>query len=428
MREVPLRALRSAGFLGVLAVPLAVGTLVASAATASAGQKLSEPTAAGLAYVAMGSSFAAGPGILPAESGSPSGCARSAGNYANLTAEYLGADLTDASCSGATTATGLTDSQDGQAPQVDAVGSGTQLVTVTIGGNDIDYLGSLDTYSCQDEGGSNCGTVDTGSISSALGGLTQSLENVATAIRSRAPQARILFVNYFTILPGSGTCAGIPLTAGQIAFEQSLASSLAQDTAAAASATGSTLVDLATASSQHNACSAQPWVNTYDVASGLTPYHPNAAGMAGAAQLIQQSLAADGATVSGTVQSAVDGYCLDVRSSGTADGTPVQIWGCDNTAAQDWTLVPGAGGTLQALGKCLDVTDSGTGDGTLVQLWGCNDTGAQRWIPSADGSLVNPESGRCLDDPGSSTTEGTQLQIFDCNGTNAQNWTLPAGS
>ena len=424
-----MRALRSAGFLGLLAVPLAVATLAATASTASAGQKpLSEPTSAGLAYVAMGSSFAAGPGIAPAESGSPSGCARSASNYANLTAQFLGADLTDVSCSGATTANILTDDQDGQAPQIDAVGSGTQLVTVTIGGNDIDYLGSLDTYSCQDEGGSNCGTVDTGSIDSALTGLTQSLENVATAVQSRAPEARILFVNYFTILPGSGTCTGVPLTADQISFEQSLASDLAQDTATAASATGSTLVDLASASAQHDSCSAQPWVNTYDVASGLSPYHPNAAGMAGAAQLIQQALAANGTTVSGTVQSAVDGYCLDIRSSGTADGTPVQIWGCDNTAAQDWTLVPGAGGTLQALGKCLDVTNSGTADGTLVQLWDCNDTGAQRWIPGADGSLVNPESGRCLDDPGSSTTEGTQLQIFDCNGTNAQNWTLPSGS
>jgi lysophospholipase L1-like esterase len=400
-----LRVLRSAA---LLLVPFTVAAVAATAAatTASASQASAEAATAGLSYVAMGSSFAAGPGIPPAESGSPSGCARSSDNYANDVARQIGANLTDVSCSGAVTADILTDDQDGQSPQIDAVGSGTQLVTVTIGGNDIDYLGSLDTYSCQDEGGSNCGTVDTGGIASTLTVLTQRLENVVTAIQARAPQARVLLVDYFTILPDSGACTGVPLTADQLSYEHSLAADLVQDTAGAAGATGAGLVDLATASDQHNACSAQPWVNTYDVASGLSPYHPNAAGMTGAAQLIEQSLAADGATASGIVQSAIDAHCLDVRNSGTTDGTPVQLWGCDNTAAQDWTLVPGAGGTLQALGKCLDVTGSGTADGTLVQLWDCNGTGAQRWIAGADNSLINPESGRCLDDPNSSTTEG----------------------
>lgn len=414
-----MRVLRSAGPL--LLAPLALVAAATLGPTAAA-----DSTSAGLSSVAMGSSFAAGPGIAPTESGSPSGCARSANNYANLLARQLGANLTDVSCSGATTADILTDDQDGQSPQVDAVGSGTQLVTVTIGGNDIDYLGSLDTYSCQDEGGSDCGTVDTAGIASTLTVLTQRLENVVTAIRSRAPQARVLLVNYFTILPDSGSCTGVPLTADQLGYERSLAADLAQDTAIAANATGATLVDLASASDPHNACGAQPWVNTYDVAAGRSPYHPNADGMAGAAQLVAQSLAATGVTAAGTVQSAVDGYCLDVRDSGPADSTPVQIWGCDNTGAQDWMLVPGAGGTVQALGKCLDVTGSGTADGTLVQLWDCNGTGAQRWLAGANGALLNPESGRCLDDPNSSAAEGTQLQIWDCNGTNAQHWTLPS--
>jgi lysophospholipase L1-like esterase len=411
-----VRALRSAG---LALVPLAL--LAAAATTASASAQVS----AGLSYVALGSSFAAGPGILPTEPGSPAGCARSANNYANLVARQLGATLTDASCSGATTADVLTDDQDGQPPQIDSVGAGTQLVTVTIGGNDIDYLGSLDTYSCQDEGGSNCGTVDTGSIDSTLTVLTQRLESVVTAIRSRAPQATVLLVNYFTILPDSGACAGVPLTAAQLGFEHSLATSLAQDTATAAAATGATLVDLASASDQHSSCGAQPWVNTYDVAAGLTPYHPNATGMAGAAQLVEQTLAADGGTATGVVRSAVAAHCLDVRGSGTGNGTAVQLWGCDNTSAQNWTVVPGAGGTLRALGKCLDVSNSGTADGTPVQLWDCNGTGAQRWAPGANGSLINPESGRCLDDPNSSTAEGSQLQLFDCNATAAQSWTLP---
>ncbi|MCA1218650.1 lectin [Streptomyces sp. 8L] len=116
--------------------------------------------------------------------------------------------------------------------------------------------------------------------------------------------------------------------------------------------------------------------------------------------------------------------CVDDQGSSTTDGSHVQLWGCDNTAAQDWTVA--ADGTLRTLGKCLDVSNSGTSNGTPVQLWNCNGSGAQQWTAGANGSLVNPESKLCLDDPNSSTTEGTQLQIYTCNGSAAQKWNLPS--
>ncbi|CAL9346941.1 ricin-type beta-trefoil lectin domain protein [Streptomyces sp. enrichment culture] len=154
----------------------------------------------------------------------------------------------------------------------------------------------------------------------------------------------------------------------------------------------------------HDACSANPWVEPYHPAQGRSTYHPTAA-----------------------FRSGIPGKCVDVRGAATADGTPVQLYTCNGTAAQRWTHVPGEGGTLRALGRCLDVSGGGTANGTRVQLWHCNGTGAQRWLPGPDSSLVNPRSGRCLDDPGSSTADGTQLQIWDCNGTAAQRWTPAAG-
>jgi lysophospholipase L1-like esterase len=260
---------------------------------------MSRAAAPGPTYVAMGSSFAAGPGIAPAEAGGPAKCVRSADNYANLVAEQLGDGLTDVTCTGATTADILSTEQDGQPPQIDAVRPATKLVTVTIGGNDIDYFGSMAAYSCRDGGGKKCHAVDVATIDRALSVLTRRLENVVTAIRARAPHARVLLVSYFTVLPASGACAGVPLNARHLGFERSLAATLAGDSATAARATGATLVDLATASEQHNACSPQPWVNRYDVTSGNWPYHPNIAGMVGAARLIEQSLTAAGNTAPG---------------------------------------------------------------------------------------------------------------------------------
>ncbi|WP_063794492.1 GH92 family glycosyl hydrolase [Kitasatospora sp. MBT63] len=115
--------------------------------------------------------------------------------------------------------------------------------------------------------------------------------------------------------------------------------------------------------------------------------------------------------------------CLDVRSGGTADGTPVQLYGCNGTEAQRWTRA--SDGTLRALGKCLDVSASRSDAGAPVQLWQCNDTGAQQWWPKADGTLVSTPSGRCLDLAGGATADGTPAQLSDCAGTGARAWTVP---
>jgi len=118
-----------------------------------------------------------------------------------------------------------------------------------------------------------------------------------------------------------------------------------------------------------------------------------------------------------------NGLCLDVRSSGTANGTPVQIYTCNGTGAQQWSYVE-AGSTLHALGKCLDIPGGGTTNGLKLQLWDCNNTGAQVFIHQGNNSYYNPQANKCLDDPSASTTPGTQVQIWDCNGTGAQTWTF----
>ncbi|MFE2337361.1 ricin-type beta-trefoil lectin domain protein [Streptomyces coelicoflavus] len=420
-----------------------VRTLVALAAACAAAFTAAAPTASareaaqaapdlaaaasGLGYVAMGSSFAAGPGIPPVQdSGGASACARSGANYPSIVAREIGANLTDVSCSGATTANVLTASQSGQQPQVRAVTAETRVVTVTIGGNDVNYLGSLNAYSCQSDGGANCGTVDRNAINQTFPALAGRIGNIVKAIRSTAPQAHVYLVNYFTLLPASGVCANVPLTDDQATFERGIASRLAEATAAAAADTQATLVDLAAASRGHDACSGSPWVESYRPAAGRATYHPNEAGMRAAATLVQSAVAAGGQTATVTFRSGIAGKCIDVRNSGTADGTPVQLYSCNGTNAQRWTYVPGAGGTLRALGRCLDVSGSGTANRTKVQLWPCNGTGAQLWVTGPGSSLVNPQSGRCLDDPGSSSVDGTQLQIYDCNGAAAQRWTATA--
>ncbi len=108
-----------------------------------------------------------------------------------------------------------------------------------------------------------------------------------------------------------------------------------------------------------------------------------------------------------------EGLCLDDRSASTARFNPIQVYTCNSTGAQQWTVGPSD--TLQVLGMCLDVNAAGTANGTLVDLYTCNGTGAQVWEPQSNGELVNPNSGKCLDDTGFGGS-GTQVQIWACDG------------
>ena len=80
--------------------------------------------------------------------------------------------------------------------------------------------------------------------------------------------------------------------------------------------------------------------------------------------------------------------------------------------------------TLRAFGKCLDVRGAGVANATPVQLFDCNSTAAQQWVTRPDGTILNPQSGRCLDDAGGFLRAGDRLQIYDCNGTAAQGFRL----
>ncbi|MEY9892473.1 glucosylceramidase [Catenulispora sp. MAP5-51] len=129
-----------------------------------------------------------------------------------------------------------------------------------------------------------------------------------------------------------------------------------------------------------------------------------------------------GATRFGTI-TGHQGLCLDVQGANPADTTPVQVYTCNGTTAQTWTVEP-SDNTVHALGKCLDVQGGATANGTPVQLYTCNGTGAQTWVPQGDGSLYNPQSGRCLDDTGGGAST-TRTQIFDCWQNDNQQWNLP---
>jgi chitosanase len=117
--------------------------------------------------------------------------------------------------------------------------------------------------------------------------------------------------------------------------------------------------------------------------------------------------------------------CVDVAGASSADGTAVQLFDCNGTGAQLWT-VGNADNTIRALGKCLNVAASAVTNGARVQLATCTANAAQKWTP-ASGALVNTASGKCLDATNRGTANGTPLQIWSCTTAANQKFALPGG-
>lgn len=252
--------------------------------------------------MALGSSMAAGPGIAPRAPGSPRPAMRSARNYPSLVAEELGLRLVDVTYSGATTEHVLDKPQNGAPPQVEALDGSERLVTISIGGNDVLYVPgiylALLTRPAQLVpvlGSRLRAPLRRSARDRALDDVGASLRRVGTEVRRRSPEARVLFVEYLTLLPPTG--AAFPLTAGETGLFRHVAARLSELTREAAEATGCGFVPAGEASAEHHPGSAEPW----SVAAALPwpgrplAYHPNARGMRAVADLVVDTVRPDAA-------------------------------------------------------------------------------------------------------------------------------------
>ena len=245
-------------------------------------------------YVALGSSMAAGPGIRPGVDGAPFRAGRSARNYPHLVAERLGLDLVDVTYSGATTANILTDPQNGAPPQADALDGSEELVTVTIGGNDVGYVPLLMAAGLPRIvrvvpvlGRVVREMLDPAARDQALVAVAESLKKVGRTLRERSPRAKVLFVDYLTLVPPAGMSAP-PLSDIDTALGRRMADTLERLTGEAANDTGCEWVRVALASREHHGWSSEPWTTKFGLPlpGRPAPFHPNAAGMRAVADLV----------------------------------------------------------------------------------------------------------------------------------------------
>ena len=169
--------------------------------------------------------------------------------------------------------------------------------------------------------------------------------------------------------------------------------------------------------------------------------------------------AGDPGTITG-----LNSLCVDVAHSGTSNGTPIQLWDCNNTNAQRWWIGGRSGNEIvnplgyadmsilggrnhsndvvewvygvradrwlyQNMelvtngGKCIDVPGQNFRDGQAVQLYDCNGSAAQQWTYEPSTHLLRAaKNNMCLDARAYGTSNGTVVQIWTCTGASNQQW------
>lgn len=276
-----MNRLLRATVLPALAAGLVAGLTVASPSVAA-----EKPP---LRYVALGDSYSAASGVLPIDLSSVA-CLRSTRNYPKVIARTTGASLKDVTCGAADTGDFFTAQHPGLVPpQLDALKADTELVTMTIGGNDSSvFLNAILT--CSSSGlstlgrGSPCKDKFGSQYSDTIKNTTYpDIVKALKAVRAKSPKARVAILGYPEIVPPTGGCfPQLPLAKGDVPYLHGIQGDLNSAVKRAARATGATYVDFAKVSVGHDACQriGTRWVEPVILGTNPVIVHPNALGEA----------------------------------------------------------------------------------------------------------------------------------------------------
>ena len=246
-----------------------------------------------LDYVALGDSYTAGLQLAVQRPEDPA-CGRSTRSYPSLLASALDvASFTDASCTGAATTDFAAPQATGGtlvAPQGQALGPGTDLVTLSLGGNDYDLFGKLVgtcvTVAQAEMSGSPCRDLYDGSEGSGGSGgddllavaarIEEGVGRVLDGIAQVSPDARVVVVGYPLFVDGR-TCAALGFTQADARWARDVFATLDRSLASAAQDAGAAFLDTQELSQGHDVCGEDPWFAGYQPTPSLpSAWHPGA--------------------------------------------------------------------------------------------------------------------------------------------------------
>jgi hypothetical protein len=258
--------------------------------------------ASGQSYVSMGDSYTAAPGVQPSSGFFPF-CGQSAANYPHLVAASLGLSLTDVSCGGAKTENFTTSQFPGLAPQFDALSPSTEVVTVSMGGNDGNLFGTLVTRCTeldfgQPNKGAPCKEQEAAFVEETRKEFQPIQEAALAEIHVLAPNAKVFLVGYPDITPAQDYCpSALPWTTGDMKWFRNGVQIPGNETLKEEAAnTGAVFVNLFPKSIGHDVCEPPGvrWIEPLFGSLTGVPVHPNAMGEEQDALRVEKAMVQNG--------------------------------------------------------------------------------------------------------------------------------------
>ncbi|RSZ62898.1 SGNH/GDSL hydrolase family protein [Corynebacterium hylobatis] len=227
----------------------------------------------------------------------PAYCLRSTDNYPGQVLSDARVTGQDATCQGAVTADLLQPRQAGEETipaQVEALTQDTDLVTLSIGGNDIGFGDVAGCFLAAMQAGrpSDCATTWQQSVDTRLAELPERLDEVYRAIDERSDGARVITTGYLPLLAPEDDCAEVEvLSPGDRAWVVTLTGQINGVIADVAQRHGAEMV-LPGQAGDHTGC-VEPerrWVDFFGSQTGAFPMHPTPTGQAVMAQAVLEAL------------------------------------------------------------------------------------------------------------------------------------------
>ncbi|MEU8891795.1 SGNH/GDSL hydrolase family protein [Streptomyces sp. NPDC048442] len=245
--------------------------LFGALALTGAGVASADQKAQGVDYVALGDSYSSGVGAGSYD-GSSGNCKRSTKAYPVLwAAKSSPTSFAFAACSGARTG-------DVTGSQLTALSAATDLVSITVGGNDAGFADVMTT--CVLQGESACINRVNQARAYVDSTLPGKLDAVYDGIRAKSPSARVVVLGYPRFYKIGGTCS-VGLSEKSRTAINSAADYLNDATAKRAADHGYTFAGVASTFSGHEICTSSPWLHSLNWGNIGESYHPTAAGQSG---------------------------------------------------------------------------------------------------------------------------------------------------
>jgi chitinase len=126
----------------------------------------------------------------------------------------------------------------------------------------------------------------------------------------------------------------------------------------------------------------------------------------------------------GTIVGNNSGMCISVTGASTSPGATAEIYTCNSSVNEYWTVNSSGTITSNNSGLCLSVSGNSTALKTTADINTCDGDSSENWTVNSDGTIVNNNSGLCLSVTGAAVTARATLDLYTCNSSVSEYWSV----